>query len=77
MAGEEECNMLANHNYNLMETISIISKSLYRYDDYIKDAADCRPCQETWKKLRDQREKELSILLDELKGHLGKGELST
>ena len=30
--------MLENLNYNLIETISIISKSLYRYDTYLEDA---------------------------------------
>jgi len=68
--------MLTNHDYNLMETISIISKSLYRYDNYIKDATGCDPCQETWKKLREQREKELSLLLGELKEHVDKGGFS-
>jgi hypothetical protein len=68
--------MLTNHDYNLMETISIISKSLYRYDNYIKDAAGCNPCQDTWKKLREQREKELSLLLGELKEHVDKGGFS-
>jgi hypothetical protein len=33
--------MLKNINYNLFETISIISRSLYRYDTYIMDAAEC------------------------------------
>lgn len=67
---------LRNYNYNLIETISIISKSLHRYDTYIKDASGCKPCQDTWKKIRKEREKELSILLKELKGHVEKGELS-
>lgn len=68
--------MLENQHYNLIETISIISKSLHRYDTYIDDAAGCKPCQDTWKKIREEREKELSMLLKELKGHVEKGELA-
>ncbi|MFP3868600.1 MAG: hypothetical protein ACLFUU_10640 [Desulfobacteraceae bacterium] len=68
--------MLKNINYNLIQTISIISQSLYRYDTYIRDAADCPSCQEMWGKFKEQREKELSMLLKELKAHLETGKLS-
>ena len=65
--------MLDNVNYNLIETISIISKSLHRYDQYIKDAGGCPPCEDLWKTFRDQREKELNMLMKELKTHFDKG----
>ena len=67
--------MLKNINYNLIETISIISRSLYRYDTYIKDASECKSCQEIWSKFKEQREEELSMLLEELKVHNDTGEL--
>jgi hypothetical protein len=62
--------MLKNIHYNLFETITIISKSLHRYNNYIKDAAECQACKQLWAKFREQREKELSILLKELKSHI-------
>jgi len=62
--------MLKNINYNLMETITIISKSLYRYDTYIKDAAECESCLEIWGKFKEQREKELKMMLKELNAHV-------
>jgi len=65
--------MIKNLNYNLMETITIISKSLYRYDTYIKDAAECESCQEIWGKFKVQREKELKMILKELNAHVEKG----
>lgn len=68
--------MLKNINYNILETITVISKSLYRYDSYIKDAADCKACQELWTKFREQREKELSMLLREMKSHIDEGMIS-
>jgi len=59
--------MLKNINYNIMENITILSKSLYRYDTYIKDARECDSCRDLWVAFRKQREKELEILLKELK----------
>jgi K+/H+ antiporter YhaU regulatory subunit KhtT len=68
--------MLKNINYNLIETVSIISRSLYRYDTYIKDASECKSCQEIWSKFKEQREKELSMILKELKAHIDAGKVS-
>ena len=67
--------MLTNINYNLIETISIISRSLYRYDTYMKDATACTSCKVMWEKLKEEREKELLMLLKELKVHIDLGEL--
>lgn len=67
--------MLANIDYNLIQTISIISQSLYRYETYMEDASECKTCQEMWAKFKKQREKELSMLLKELKAHIAAGKL--
>jgi len=68
--------MLDNMNYNLIENVSIISKSLYRYETYIKDATQCKSCQELWSKFEEQRKKELSMILKELKAHIDAGKLA-
>lgn len=65
--------MLENINYNLMETITIISKSLYRYDTYMKDAYECDSCQEIWSEIRANRQKELKMLLKEIQAHVESG----
>jgi hypothetical protein len=70
MEEKKEVTMLKNIHYNLFETITILSKSLYRYNNYIKDAAECSACKGLWAKFREQREKELLILLKELKSHI-------
>ena len=69
--------MLENVNYNLMETITIISRSLHRYETYAKDASesDCRSCREIWRKIAERRETELEMLLSELKAHMETGKL--
>lgn len=43
--------MLKNATYNLLESASVISKGLYRYDTFIQDAADCQDCQEIWNRM--------------------------
>ena len=69
--------MLKDIDYDLMETITIISKSLYRYDAYMLDAdkCKCQNCAILWQKFRENREKELAALLEELKNHIDMGAL--
>ena len=69
-------NMLKNVSYNLLETITIVSKSLYRYDTYILDAANSKSSQELWATFKVQRGKELSMLLKELKNQIDSGMLA-
>ncbi len=70
--------MLKDIDYDLMETITIISKSLYRYDAYMLDADKCKceSCAKLWQTFRENREKELAALLEELKNHIDSGALS-
>jgi hypothetical protein len=68
--------MLKNINHNILETIVIISDSLYRYEEYIRDAEKCETCQELWPKFKEHRENELSMLLKELKKHIEGGLIS-
>jgi len=67
--------MLKNHDYNLIETITIISKSLYRYDQYMKDLdkEKCESCRKLWTQFKDHRERELKMLIEELKNHVEMG----
>lgn len=68
--------MLKNVSYNLLETITIVSKSLYRYDTYIHDADNSSSSRELWTTFKAQREKELSMLLKELKNQIDSGMLT-
>lgn len=71
--------MLKNVDYDVLETISIISKSLYRYESYLKDADEfkCDTCRDLWLQFKATREKELAALLKELKAHIDTGMLSS
>ena len=68
--------MLKNVSYNLLETITIVSKSLYRYDTYIHDAENSKSSRELWATFKVQREKELGMLLKELKNQIDSGLLA-
>ncbi len=62
--------MLKNPTYNLMETASVISKGLYRYDQFQQDARDCPQCQQIWTTMKQRDEQELNELLQHMKQHL-------
>ena len=68
--------MLKNINYNILETITVLSRSLHRYDTYMEDAETCPSCRELWTEFAGQRKKELSSLLKELKAHMDNGQIS-
>jgi hypothetical protein len=72
----KEDTMLKNVTYNLLETITIVSKSLYRYNIYKLDAENSKSSQELWATFKVQREKELSMLLKELKNQIDSGMLA-
>ena len=69
--------MLKNVNYNLMEEIVQLSKSLHRYDKYIEDARadtmDCSECMEIWTQLKMRHEEDLTALLEQTQHHIESG----
>ena len=67
--------MLENHDYNLLETITVIARSIYRYDTYMKDLdkVKCESCRRMWQEFHQQRQKELEMLLKELHNHVESG----
>ena len=63
--------MLKNQTYDLMETASVLSKGLHRYETFRKDAAQCAQCQELWAFMKTRDEEELRRVLDHLAHHFG------
>jgi hypothetical protein len=61
--------MLKNATYNLMETASVISKGLHRYDQFMKDARDCPDCQQVWTMMKQHDEQQLDRVVEHLKEH--------
>jgi hypothetical protein len=66
---KQEAEMLKNPTYDLMETASVLSKGLHRYETFRKDAAHCAQCQEIWTfmKTRDEEDKRI---VDHLAHHI-------
>jgi hypothetical protein len=62
--------MLSNATYDLMETVTVISKGLHRYDTFKKDAKDCQQCQQIWDFMRKADEEQLRRLVPHLKEHM-------
>jgi tRNA C32,U32 (ribose-2'-O)-methylase TrmJ len=62
--------MLTNATYNLMETASVLSKGLYRYETFKKDSQSCQRCQQIWDQMRQADEDQLALLVSHLDEHL-------
>jgi hypothetical protein len=62
--------MLKNSTYNLMETASVISKGLHRYDTFHEDAEGCQECQQIWNHMKRSDEESLGRLVPHLRQHL-------
>ena len=66
--------MLKNTTYNLMETATVISKGLHRYDTFVKDAQSCPQCQQIWNHMKHMDEEQLQRIVPHIKEHLDKEE---
>jgi hypothetical protein len=66
----EENTMLTNATYNLMETASVLSKGLHRYETFKKDSHDCQQCERIWDELRKADEKQLALLMSHMREHM-------
>ena len=66
--------MLKNQTYNLMETASVISKGLHRYDTFKRDAQGCQHCQQMWDQMRRSDEEQLQKVVSHMKHHLDQEE---
>jgi len=67
--------MLKNKDYDLVQTIASKSKGLARYEIYMKDASNCPDCQNVWQQLKEQDERQVGMLVDELKKHVEKQDI--
>jgi hypothetical protein len=62
--------MLTDATYNLMETITVLSKGLHRYDTFKKDSKDCQQCAQIWDYMRKADDEQLKRLATHLKQHM-------
>jgi hypothetical protein len=64
--------MLSNSTYNLMETATVISKGLHRFDTFKKDAGGCQACQQIWDHMKQADDEQLGRITAHLKQHMDK-----
>ncbi len=63
-------------NDNIIEMMKTISESLGKCAAYLNDAENCDSCKMLWVKIRQQREREMAMLLEEVKKHIDAGKIS-
>ncbi len=68
--------MARDINDNIIEMMKSISENLDRCAAYLNDAETCDSCKMLWSKFRQQREKEIAMLLEEVKKHIDAGKIS-
>lgn len=62
--------MLKDSTYDLMETATVISKGLHRYDTFKKDAQGCQQCQQIWDFMRKSDDEQLQRIVRHLTEHM-------
>ncbi|KKW25095.1 MAG: hypothetical protein VE99_C0003G0020 [candidate division Kazan bacterium GW2011_GWC1_52_13] len=63
--------MVPNHHHNLIQQISELMDSVWRYDTYSGDAASCEACQALWVKLKERHNEDIAMLKKHLAEHTG------
>ena len=61
--------MLKNWNHDLVKQLSEVSSSLWRMDEYMKNAKECEHCTKMWKEAQGHLEKISQMLVQEIGRH--------
>lgn len=61
---------MKNHNHDLIQQLSENADSLWRYDDYLKNAQGCAHCTAIWKRLKKMDQEAEKLLLKEVERHI-------
>lgn len=62
--------MLKNYNHDLIQQLSEISDSLWRIDEYKKNAEECDNCKHLWDELRKDYENHVRMISEEIMRHV-------
>lgn len=62
--------MVPNHHHNLIQQISELMDSVWRYDIYSGDAASCTECQTLWGQLKERHNEDIAMLKKHLAAHM-------
>lgn len=64
---------MKNHNHDLVHQLSELMDSIWRFDEYKKNAEGCKECTALWEKMRRDWEEYEKILTVEIKRHVDAG----
>ncbi|MBU6141818.1 hypothetical protein KGO95_01695 [Patescibacteria group bacterium] len=65
--------MLKDHNHDLIKQLSVSSSSLWRMEEYRKNAKGCPHCEKLWGEVEKLQEKISALLTDEVTRHVKEG----
>ena len=66
--------MVPNHHHNLIQQLSELMDSVWRYDTYSGDAASCEECQALWGKLKERHNEDIAMLKKHIADHAKGGD---
>ncbi len=61
---------MKNHNHDLIHQLSENADSIWRYDEYIKNAEGCQYCASMWSKLKEMDMEAEKMLIEEIRRHV-------
>lgn len=61
---------MKNHNHDLIHQLSENADSIWRFDEYLKNAEGCPTCTAMWQTLKESCQKYEQMLLEEIKRHI-------
>lgn len=61
---------MKNHNHDLVQQLSENADSIWRYEEYMKNAEGCQHCTDLWAKLKKIDMEAEMMLLEEIKRHV-------
>ncbi len=62
--------MLKDHNHDLVHQLSETSDSIWRMEEYLKNADGCESCQALWNEIKNDCEKHAELLKGEIARHV-------
>jgi len=66
--------MVPNHHHNLIQQASELMDSVWRYEQYKKDSADCEDCRKLWDTLHERHAADVEILKKHIGEHAQSGD---
>ncbi len=64
---------MKNHNHDLIHQLSEVADSLWRFDEFIKNAQGCEHCVNLWNQLKGVYAGLEKELISEIKRHMDEG----